>query len=145
TVKNSSGTVLAGGVLSWTSSATNVATIDSAGIATGVAPGSTQITAAAEGVTSTAVTLTVTANVATVTISAPSNSVAVGSTLQFSATAKDSSGNVIQNAVFQWASNASSIATIDNNGLVTGVSHGTVIITASSGGVLSAPFMLTVQ
>lgn len=145
TVKNSDGTVLSGGVLTWSSSATSVATIDSAGIATGVGAGSTQITATSEGVSSTAVTLNVTPKVATVTITAPSNTVAVGATLQLTAVAKDASGNVIQNAAIQWAGTASSIATIDNTGLVKGVAPGSVMITASSGGVLSAPFVVTVQ
>lgn len=146
-VKNSDGTVLTGGVLTWSSSATSVATVDSAGIATGVGAGSTQITASSEGVNSAAVTLTVSPRVASVTISTANgaNTVSVGSTIQFSAVAKDSSGNAIPNAVFQWASSASSIATIDQNGLVTGVRPGGVMITGSSGGVLSAPFTLTVQ
>jgi uncharacterized protein YjdB len=146
TVKNSDGSILSGGVLSWSSSATNVATIDSAGLATGVAPGATNITASSEGVTSTAVPLTVLAKVASVTISAPSTTVKAGSTLQFTAVANDASGNAIQGAVFQWSSSASSIATIDNTGLVTGVSPGgPIMITASSGGISSAPFMLTVN
>jgi uncharacterized protein YjdB len=145
TVKNSDGTVLSGGVLTWSSSATSVATVDSAGIATGVAPGSTQITATSEGVSSSAVTLNVTPKVASVTISAPTNTVAVGSSTQLSAVAKDASGNVIQNAAIQWASTASSVATIDNTGLVKAVAPGTVMITASSGGVLSMPLVLTVQ
>lgn len=145
TVKNSDGTVLTGGVLTWSSSATNVATIDSAGIATGVGGGATQITASSEGVNSTAITLNVTPKVASVTISPMSATVNVGATVQFTAVAKDSSGNVIQNAVFQWASQASSIATIDNNGVAKGIAHGGPIqITATSGGVPS-PAMLTVQ
>jgi len=44
----------------WTSSNTSVATIDSTGDATGLAVGTTQITATSDNVTSTAVTLTVT-------------------------------------------------------------------------------------
>lgn len=145
TVKNSDGTILSGGTLAWTSSNTGVATITPTGVATGAAPGNTQITAAAEGVTSSAVTLTVTNKVVTVTISPLSTTVAKGATVQFTAVAKDASGNVIQGAQFQWACNASSIATIDQTGLATGVSPGTVAITASSGGISSQVAMLTVQ
>lgn len=145
TVKDSNNTVLSGGVLTWSSSATNVATIDSAGIATGVAAGSTQITVTSEGVTSSAVNLTVTPRVASVTISPMSATVNVGSIITFMAVAKDSSGNPIPGASIQWSCSASSIATIDNNGNATGVSKGTVMITASSGGVSSPGAMLTVQ
>jgi trimeric autotransporter adhesin len=45
--------------VTWVSSDTTVATISSAGLATGVAPGTTHITAAMSGVTSPALTLTV--------------------------------------------------------------------------------------
>ena len=145
TVKDSNGTILSGGVLAWSSSATNVATIDSFGLATGVAPGTTNITATSEGVTSSTATLKIVPKVASVIISAPSNTVKAGATLQFSALARDSSGNAIPNAVFQWSSSASSIATVDSSGLVTGVSAGgPITITASSGGISSGPFMLTV-
>ena len=44
----------------WSSSATNIATIDTSGIAHALLPGTTQVTASANGVTSTPVTLTVT-------------------------------------------------------------------------------------
>lgn len=145
TVKNSAGTILSGGQLTWSSGSTSVATIDSAGIATGVAPGTASITVTSEGVTSTPVTLTVTPKVASVTISPMSTTVKVGSTVTFTAKAFDASGNQIPSAVFQWSCSASSIATIDSNGNVTGVSPGTVSITASSGGISSPLAMLTVQ
>ncbi|MBV8207879.1 MAG: Ig-like domain-containing protein [Acidobacteria bacterium] len=145
TIKNSSGTILSGGVLTWASSSTSVATIDSGGIATGMAPGTTQITASAEGVTSAAVNLIVTPKVASVQVAPASITISVGQQTQFTAKAIDSSGNTIQGAVFQWFCSASSIASIDNTGTVTGVSKGTVMITASSGGVTSAPAFLTVQ
>ncbi len=45
--------------VTWTSSDTNIASISSAGLATGVATGSTNITASMSGITSPAVTLTV--------------------------------------------------------------------------------------
>src|SRR5579883_2883477 len=62
---------------------------DSSGNTTGVAPGTTQITASAGGVTSSPDTLTVTAPVvASITVSPSSPSIAVGATQQFTATAK---------------------------------------------------------
>jgi len=128
----------------WTSSATNVASINSSGIATGLASGSTQITATAGGVTSNAVTLNVTSKVASVTISPMSSSVAVGGTKQFTATALDASGNVVSGASISWFCSFAGVATIDNYGLVTGVAPGTVTIVASVGNVSSQPAALTV-
>lgn len=61
TAKDSGGNTLSGITFTWASSATNVATINSSGVATGVSAGTTQITASANGVTSSNDTLTVTA------------------------------------------------------------------------------------
>lgn len=95
--KDSSGNAMSGVTFSWTSSATTVATINSStGMATGVSAGSTQITASASGVSSSADALTITQPaVATVTVTPVSPSILVNATQQFAATAKDSGGNTI--------------------------------------------------
>jgi len=131
-------------LISWTSSSSSVASVNSSGIATGLSVGTTQITAAAGGVTSNTATLTVASRVASITISPMSSSVPVNGTQQFTAVAKDSGGNVITGANISWACSFAGIATIDNNGLVTGVSPGTVTIVASVGTVTSQPAALTV-
>jgi len=62
TAKDSSGNVISGVTFTWASTATNYATINpSTGLATGVAAGTTNITASASGITSPPDTLTVTA------------------------------------------------------------------------------------
>jgi uncharacterized protein YjdB len=53
------------------------------------------------------------------------------------ATAKDVKGNTVDGAVFDWGLSFSGVATIDKNGVVTGVSAGTVLVTASTGDVTS--------
>lgn len=73
--------------------------------------------------------------VATVTVSPSSPTLLLWMTQQFTAVAKDSSGNIINDATFTWSSNASSVATVDSSGLVTPVAAGTAQITAISGGV----------
>lgn len=130
--------------IGWTSSATNVATVDSNGVATGVGSGTAQITATAGGVTSNAVTLTVTSRVASVTISPMSSSVPVNGTQQFTATALDSGGKAVNGVSISWFCSFAGIATINNSGLVTGVAPGTVTIVASVGNVTSQPAALTV-
>ncbi|MGC2636540.1 MAG: Ig-like domain-containing protein [Acidobacteriaceae bacterium] len=145
TAKDSSGKPITAVTFTWASSATGVATVTSGGLATGVAAGTAQITASASGVTSSADTLTVTAPVvATIAVSPSSPSIAVGATEQFSATAKDSSGNTISGVTFTWASSKTAVATIDSSGLATGVAAGTTQITASASNVTSAEDTLTV-
>jgi len=82
--------------------------------------------------------------VATIAVSPSTASIAAGGTQQFSATAKDSSGNTISGVTFTWASSATSVATVNSSGLATGVSAGTSQITASASGVTSSADSLTV-
>lgn len=60
TAKDSNGNAVNGASFTWSSSNTAIATISSTGLATGIAAGTTNITATAGGSTSTPVTLTVT-------------------------------------------------------------------------------------
>ncbi|HLH06808.1 MAG TPA: Ig-like domain-containing protein [Terriglobales bacterium] len=144
TALDSSGNTVTGQTFTWASSNTGVASITQAGVATGLKAGSTQITAATAGVTSTAVTLTVSPAISSVTISPASASIAVGQTQQFTATAKDASGNTVSQAVFTWYNSFGGVANIDNTGLATGLAPGQVVITASTGGITSSAATLTV-
>jgi hypothetical protein len=58
----------------------------------------------------------------------------VGQTQQFTAVAKDASGNPISGVTFTWSSSNTSVATVNNNGLATAVAVGSATITASAGG-----------
>src|SRR5580700_1798553 len=61
TAKDSNGNIIIGATINWASSAPSVASINSgSSTAMGLLPGTTQITASANGVTSAPVTLTVT-------------------------------------------------------------------------------------
>ncbi|MGO8786575.1 MAG: beta strand repeat-containing protein [Terriglobia bacterium] len=81
---------------------------------------------------------------ATITVTAASSSIAVNATDQFTAVAKDSSGNSMSGVTFTWASSATSVAAISSTGMATGALAGTTQITASSGGVTSSAVTLTV-
>jgi hypothetical protein len=144
TAQDSSGNTLPSVKFAWASSTPNVASIDGNGLALGRSNGSTQITASASGVTSAAATLTVTQPIATITISPRTATIAVNATQPFTAAAVDASGNAIPGLTFSWACSFSGTATIDGNGLVTGVAPGTVTIVASASGVISSPATLTV-
>jgi len=73
------------------------------------------------------------AAVASVAVTPASASVAVGSTVQLTATPKDAQGNPVSSPV-TWASDKSAVATVSGSGLVTGVAAGSATITATSGG-----------
>ncbi|HEY3220376.1 MAG TPA: Ig-like domain-containing protein [Gemmatimonadales bacterium] len=134
TTKDSAGNVLTGRVVTWASSVPAVATVSASGLVTGVAAGSSTITATSEGKSGTsAVTVTV-VPVASVAVSPSPASIQIGRTVQLSATTKDSAGNVLTGRVVTWASSAPAVATVSASGLVTGVAAGTATITATSEG-----------
>ncbi|MGH7868964.1 MAG: Ig-like domain-containing protein, partial [Candidatus Dormibacteraceae bacterium] len=123
------------GSVSWSSSNTGVASIGNSsptqGLATGVGPGTTTITATSGSISGTA-TLTVTSASATgLSITGPS-SLALFVSQQFTVTATFSDGTSqdVTN-VATWSSSSSSIATVTVSGLVTAKSLGTTNISAT--------------
>jgi len=131
----------------WDSSDPAVATITTDGLARGVAVGTTNITASQSGVTSDAAALTVIDPELTgITISpAGPAEVFVGGTQQFSAEGDYSDGSTldITNTV-AWDSSSPAAATIDADGLATGLDIGTTNITASLSGIDSNMAVLDV-
>ncbi len=131
--------------VTWTTNPTGIVTIDSSGLATFVAVGTTQISASLSGKTSQAVTVTVIgpSSVAVVPSSPPG--LAVGSTQKFSATGTYSNGAILDiTAYVNWKSDATNVATISVDGIVTGVAAGAANITASVSGVTSPAVALKV-
>src|SRR6266487_1398588 len=72
------------------------------------------------------------APVASVAVAPATATVPMGQTVQFAATPRDSIGNALTARVVTWVSNAAAVATVDINGMVTGVAAGTSTITATS-------------
>lgn len=71
--------------------------------------------------------------VAEVELVPPGGAAVPGSTVRFEATARAESGLHIAGAVIEWSSSDESVATVDDEGRVTGVSLGTARVTARSG------------
>jgi len=144
TTKDAQGNVLTGRSVTWGSNNTAAATVNSSGVATGVAPGAATITATSEGQSGSA-TLTVNpVPVATVTIAPPSpDTVFIGYTTQLSAVTKDGNGTVLTGRVVTWQSDNTSAATVDATGLVTGVAAGVANITATSEGKTNSVTMVS--
>ena len=130
--------------VAWASGTSSVATITSGGLATGVAVGTSTISASSNGISGSTV-LTVTAAVLQSIAVAPVDpSVAKGLTVQFTATGtySDSSTQDLTSQV-TWVSSDTTIASITSGGLATAASPGTSTITASLGGI-SGTSLLTV-
>ena len=134
TPQDGSGSPLAGRVVTWVSSAAGIATVSPSGLVTGVAAGTATLTATSEGKSGTATVTVTIVPVASVTVSPASSSLAVGQTVQLTATPKDSAGNALTGRVVTWVSSAAGVATVSASGLVTGVAAGTATLTATSEG-----------
>ncbi len=74
------------------------------------------------------------APVATVAVTPNPVDVQVGATVQLTATLRDAQGNELTGRPVAWSSGAEAVATVDQNGLVTGLAEGPVEVTASSEG-----------
>ena len=132
--------------VSWTSSNTAVVSIDSMGVATAAGIGTAIIRAVADGVTSAPVMISVIApQVESVTVSPSSpQRLTVGAIRVFAATVRTTDGSSLEDAEVTWTSSNTAVVTIDESGLTTAVGVGTTMIRAVSGGVTSAPVMITV-
>jgi uncharacterized protein YjdB len=133
-VRSAAGAALSGRVVAWSSSNSAVATVTDGGVVTGVAPGSVSITATSEGRSGSASLTVVPAPVTTVVVSAPSTTLVTARTLQAAVQLRDERGNTLAGRAVTWSSSAPTVATVNETGLVTGVSSGTVTITATSEG-----------
>ena len=134
TPKDSNGNPLSGRTITWASNNTALAAVSGTGLVTGIAPGSVTITATSGGQSGTAALTVVAVSVASVVVSPASSSLLVGTTLQLTATPKDSNGNPLSGRAVTWATNNAGVATVSASGLVTGVAAGSATITATSGG-----------
>ena len=133
TVRDVNGNVVTDRVVTWSSSSTTQAVVSPTGIVTGVAPGTVTITATSEGKSGTTSVTVTQVPVGSVTVAPTSASIGTSKTATFTATVKDSLGNVVTNRPVTWSSSNPAIATV-NAGVVTGVAVGTATITATSEG-----------
>ena len=117
----------------WSSSDENVATVDQNGLVTGIAAGIATITATADGVAGTT-SLTVEAVVSKVTVQPSEATIDQDTRQQFVAIVTDLHGNPVTADVV-WSSSDENVATVDQNGLVTGIAAGVATITATAEGV----------
>jgi uncharacterized protein YjdB len=121
-----------------------VATIDNnTNIATGVSPGTANISAAFNGVTGSTPIIVTSATISSISVTPSTAEVAPNTFVDLTATATLSDGTtqVITNDV-TWSSSNPSVAAVDNTGSVGGVSPGNVTITAQFGAVSATSTVL---
>jgi hypothetical protein len=120
----------------WSSSTPGVASVNASGGATGAAAGSTTITASYAGLSGSS-TLVVSGPVlVSIAVGPASPSVAMGGSLQLSATGIYSDGSTADvTGLAQWTSSAPGVAAVGAQGVLTGLLPGTVAITATLGSI----------
>jgi alpha-tubulin suppressor-like RCC1 family protein len=142
TVRDADGRVINHPSLTWTSSDEGRAIVSPSdpdpriAVVSGLTGGSVTITATS-GTASGTVVVTVgpPLPVASVTVAPNPSTVLVRARLQLTATLRDANDHVLVDRVITWSSDNESVATVDADGLVTGVTVGSATITATSEGV----------
>ena len=123
--------------VTWASSDTTWATINSTGLATAVAPGPVTISAAFDGITgSTGLTVVAPPTLESIAVTPANTTLFTGNTEQFTATgtlSDDTTENLTSQVT--WASSDITWATINATGLATAVAPGAVTISAAFDGI----------
>lgn len=131
--------------VTWASATPGVATISSAGVGTGVAAGTSAISATLNGIVgSTVMTVKVT-TLQSIVITPANPTVTQGQAEKFTAigTFSDNSTQDLSNQVV-WSSSATTVATISSSGVASAMAAGSSTITATVSGI-SASTVLTVH
>lgn len=129
----------------WSSTPSGVVTVDANGLVTAVGPGTTSIRAAIGSVVSE-ITATVEQRIESIEIQPASARVVVDGTTQLVAVMRDAGGSpVAGRTADSWASSNPRAASIDANGLVTGIEPGETIITVEADGKSAKGLVTVVQ
>lgn len=140
TARDASNNVVNGFPVTWSSATPAVATVSASGMVTGVANGTSVITATVTGVSGiTTVTVSGGINVGSITVN-PITTLNGNGTTTASAVVRDPSNNIINGAAVTWSSSNFRIARVAQDGTVQALGSGTSTITATIGAVSgSAP------
>ena len=117
--------------VSWSSSNPSVAIVSASGVVTGIATGSTTITSVSNKVNTRSASIVVTVvAVQSVSVAPGAATVVVGGSETFLATVSYSDGSTDSDV--NWSSSNTSVATISDTGVATGIALGNATITATS-------------
>ncbi|MEZ4415194.1 MAG: Ig-like domain-containing protein [Gemmatimonadota bacterium] len=115
----------------WTSRTPSVASVDQLGRVVARAVGSSVVVACLIGACDS-VAVEVRQLVSQVVVSAPSTNLTSGSTVQFSAEARDPGGSPVPFVSFTWASSNPSVLQVDGSGRATAVAPGSAAVVATA-------------
>jgi uncharacterized protein YjdB len=118
----------------WASENAQIASVNQSGIVVGVAAGNVLIAASSGGKSASATINVSSRPVTLVRVTPASGILAVGSTSTLTAEAFDASGAPANGLPVSWTSSNAGVATVNNEGAVTGVATGSVTITATISG-----------
>ena len=133
-LRDASGKPIGGVNVFWSSSDTSIAVVSSSGVVSGRAAGTATVAASALGVSASATITVLNRDVANVQVTPAAASIRVGATSPFEARTFDAQGALLPGRAIVWTTSSSSIATVDQQGIVTGRAVGTATITATSEG-----------
>ena len=135
TLRDSTGNVLSGITVTWSSSNQSAATVSDTGLVTGIAPGSSTITATSGGMTWTGLITVTDIPLVSVVVNPPLVVLIAGQTRQLTASLTDATGTLITDLTVTWTSSDPSVATVSSTGLIRSIGWGTATITATSDGI----------
>ncbi|MEP4533929.1 MAG: DM13 domain-containing protein [Cyclobacteriaceae bacterium] len=133
--------------LAWISEDQSIVAVSSSGTITGIAKGQITVTIllAEEDTTSVSVTVVETeAEVARVEVSGDKSTIDISETLQLSARAYTINDIEITDKMVSWSSSDMDVASIDQNGLATGLANGLTEMIATIDGVNSPSYVIMV-
>ena len=138
-VLDSEGNLLSSVNVAWASEDSTIARVSQNGVVTGLKTGTVRIAASSWGKNGVATitvnpALTVNPIVGRIVVAPATPRVVVGESIQLTATVLDIDERVITGMAVTWGTSNPDRATVDNTGLVRGISNGTVTISASAGG-----------
>lgn len=139
------GNTVGSATVTWETSDSSVATVDTVGVVIGVAHDSTWVIATADSVRDS-VSVFFWPPAASVVLTPSLDSLdALGDTARVTATAQDSVGAAILGKQFTWSISNSAVAMVDSTGLVTAVANGTAFLDATTDSVTSTAATIVVD
>lgn len=134
TAHTAGGAVLQGRTAGWTSSDPAVAYVDASGNVTGLQPGRAWITATIDGRTGQARVDVLPLTVDSIALAASAMHLESGTSRYLGATLYAADGRVLYDRRIDWSISDTTVATVNERGLVTGLAGGRAWVTATSEG-----------
>lgn len=134
-VFDSAGQLLAGRLVTWTTSDSSVAVVSADGVVQARVPGSATVTAASGGQVGAASVTVRPAPVALVEITPGTDTVIVGEIRRFVATTRDAAGVRLTGRAVAWTSSNEAALTVSASGIAAARAAGGAVLTATSEGV----------